>query len=69
MKKAKLISCSFYLLIAYCVPVQSCSKYTVITSQKNPADIYYKKKVAASYFWGIINKPQYVVDTACGIAV
>ena len=68
MKKAKCISYSIYLLLIYCMPVQSCSKYTVTTSQKNPADIYYKKKVTASYFWGIINKPQSVVDTACGKA-
>lgn len=69
MKKAKLISCGFYLfLIVYCVPVQSCSKYTVTTSQKNPADIHYKKKIVASYLWGLINKPHSVIDTACGKA-
>lgn len=69
MKKVKLISCSFYLfLVLYGVPLQSCSKYTITTSQKNPADVYYKKRVAASYFWGIVNKPQSVVDTACGSA-
>ena len=69
MKKGTLASWSLYLLLAiYCVPVQSCSKYTITTSQKNPADVYYKKRVAASYFWGIINKPQSIVDTACGSA-
>lgn len=69
MKKTTLISCCLYLLlIVYCVPVQSCSKYTIVTSQKNPADIHFKKKVAASYLWGLVNKPQYVIDTACGKA-
>lgn len=67
MQKAKRMSYSFcLLLIIYGIPVQSCSKYTVTTSKRDPADIYYKKKVATSYFWGIINKPQNVVDTACG---
>ena len=69
MKKAKLVSCCFYLsLIVFCIPVQSCSKYTLTTSQKNPADIHYKKKVVTSYLWGILNKPQNVIDTACGKA-
>jgi hypothetical protein len=69
MKKAKLYYCSFYfVLIAFCIPSQSCSKYTVTTSYRNPADITYKKRVAASYFWGIINKPHSVVDTTCGRA-
>ena len=67
MKKAKLTSCLYFLLI-YSVPQQSCSKYTVTTSQKDPADIHYKRKVAASYFWGIINKPHSMIDTTCGKA-
>jgi hypothetical protein len=69
MRKAKLISCSLYLLlIIYFVPLQGCSKYPVTTSQKNPADVQYKEKVAATYFWGIINKPHTVIDTTCGTA-
>lgn len=69
MRKAKVISFSMYFLLAvYFVPLQSCSKYPVTTSQKNPADIVYKKKVAATYFWGIINKPHSVIDTTCGTA-
>src|SRR5688572_10772594 len=69
MRKAKLVSCSLYLfLVVYCLPVQSCSKYTVTTSQKIHADVYYKKKVAVTYLWGIINKPHSVIDTTCGKA-
>ena len=69
MKRTKLYYCSLYLvLISLCAPTQSCSKYTVTTSYKNTADITYKKKVAATYFWGIINKPHSVVDTTCGKA-
>jgi hypothetical protein len=67
MKKTKLASFGFCLLLfVYCIPIQSCSKYTVTTSQKDPADIYYKKKIATSYFWGIVNKPRSIIDTACG---
>ena len=67
MRKTKLASFGFcVLIIVYCVPLQSCSKYTVTTTQRDPADVYYKKKIAASYFWGIINKPRSIIDTACG---
>ena len=66
MKKTSLsISLSLLILINIST-FQSCSKYTVTTSQKNPADIVYKKYHAASYFWGIINKPPTVMDTTCG---
>lgn len=69
MKKAKRLSCSVpLLLLFYTLPMQSCSKYTITTSQKDPADIHYKSRVATSYFWGIINKPQSVIDTTCGKA-
>ena len=69
MKKTTLMSCCVYFfLVVYCVPTQGCSKYTIVTSQKNPADIHFKKKVAASYLWGLVNKPQYIIDTACGKA-
>lgn len=54
------------IIFAYCLPLQSCSKYTVTTSQKLPADIRYKKKVSVTYLWGIINKPHSVIDTTCG---
>ena len=67
MKKIAGLSLSVYLLlIVYGTSLQSCSKYTVTTSQRNPADLIYKKRVAASYLWGIINKPHSVVDTTCG---
>lgn len=69
MKKANLVAFSLYLLLAgYGLPLQSCSKYTVTTSGRDPADIQFKRRVAASYFWGIINKPQSIADTACGSA-
>lgn len=69
MKKARWISGIFPLfLLVYGMPLQGCSKYTVTTSNRDPADIYYKKKLAASFFWGIINNPKNVVDTACGKA-
>jgi hypothetical protein len=45
-----------------------CSKYTVTTTQSTPGDIRFKNKVAASYLWGIINKPQSIVDSTCGTA-
>jgi hypothetical protein len=57
----------FIFIICWLV-LQGCSKYHVTTSQKNPGDISYKKKVAATYLWGIINKPHTIVDTACGTA-
>ena len=69
MKKTKLFYAAIYfVLVVYTVPVQSCSKYTVTTSEKDPADVYYKKKVVASYLWGAVNKPQRAVDTTCGSA-
>jgi hypothetical protein len=48
--------------------LQSCSKYTVITSQRDPADSYYKEKIATTFFWGLLNKPDRIVDTSCGSA-
>jgi hypothetical protein len=48
--------------------LQSCSKYTVTTSQKDPADIHYKEKTMASYFWGTVNNPHRTVDSTCGSA-
>lgn len=64
MKKMILYS-SFVLL--YGVTMTSCSKYTVTTSNRNTADVIYKKTVAKSYFWGIINAPHSVIDTTCGM--
>lgn len=46
----------------------SCSKYTVTTSHRNPADVIYKKTIAKSFLWGIINKPHTITDTTCGRA-
>lgn len=63
MKKAIFFSS---LVLCYWLPMESCAKYTVTTSQKNPADVVYKKTIAKSYLWGIITKPQTVMDTTCG---
>jgi hypothetical protein len=69
MKKTFFISFIFYsFLLVQVTSLESCAKYTVTTSYKNPADVVYKKKVAASYFWGIVNKPQSIIDTTCGHA-
>ncbi|MDQ6608257.1 MAG: hypothetical protein M3Y85_00330 [Bacteroidota bacterium] len=69
MQKRNLLSCLIFIMLAGSgMPLQGCSKYTVTTSEKDPADIYYKQKIAASYFWGIVNKPHRVVDTTCGTA-
>lgn len=69
MIKAKLLSFFFGAMLATVVlPVQSCSKYTVTTSQSDPADSYYKQRVTASYFWGLVNNPGRVVDSTCGSA-
>lgn len=66
MKKTIIITFSFCLLVSYSTTLQSCAKYTVTTSQKNTADVVYKKWVAKSYFWGAINKPHSMIDTTCG---
>ena len=69
MKKGKLFYAVAYLmLVVYTVPMQGCSKYTVTTNQKDPADVYYKKKIVTSYFWGVVNNPHKTVDTTCGSA-
>lgn len=67
MQQAKSFSTGIYflLMIAW-APLQGCSKYTVTTSNRDPADVYYKKRIAASFFWGIINNPKNITDTACG---
>ncbi|MBA3284398.1 MAG: hypothetical protein H0U27_04980 [Nitrosopumilus sp.] len=64
MKKIILYSS---ILLFYGVSITGCSKYTVTTDSRNPADVIYKKTVAKSYLWGIINKPHTVVDTTCGM--
>lgn len=56
------------MLVMNGMALQSCSKYTVTTSQKDPADIHYKQKIMASYFWGTINNPHRTVDSTCGSA-
>ena len=68
MKKSKSLHFIVLLFSLYSFSLQSCSKYTVTTSQRDPADVAYKKKVMASYLWGIINNPHRTVDTACGSA-
>ena len=69
MTKRK-ISCYLIstLLLFNSIIIQGCSKYTVTTSQKDPADVYYKQKVMASYFWGTVNNPHRTVDSTCGSA-
>lgn len=44
-----------------------CSKYTVTTTENNPADIAFKQKVITSLWWGKVNHPQRLVDS-CGNA-
>ncbi|MFL5741270.1 MAG: hypothetical protein ACJ75B_13690 [Flavisolibacter sp.] len=69
MKPAKYLS-AVYLGIALSMlspTLPSCSKYTVTTTENNPADVYFKKKVMTSYFWGKVSKPQRLVDS-CGDA-
>src|SRR4051812_24162394 len=56
-----------FLLVTVSPCIQSCSKYTVTTTENNPADVYFKKKVMTSYFWGKVSKPQRLVDS-CGNA-
>ena len=69
MKKSFLFSLNIsFIIIINVSTLPGCSKYTVTTTQKNPSDIVYKKFHGASYFWGIINKPQTIVDTTCGRA-
>ena len=55
-------------LVMNAIAIQGCSKYTVTTSQKDPADVYYKQKTMASYFWGTVNNPHRAVDSTCGSA-
>ena len=67
MKKTCSLSITLFLFVLVSITtLPGCSKYTITTSQKNPADLVYKKYTAASYFWGIINKPAAVIDTSCG---
>jgi hypothetical protein len=66
MKKTCILSIAIYLLIIFCsTGLQSCSKYTVTTSYRNTSDIIYKKRIATSYLWGILNKPSTIIDTTC----
>lgn len=66
MKKTFILSTIIYLSIIFCCTgLQSCSRYTVTTSYKNTSDVIYKKQIATSYFWGILNKPSTIIDTTC----
>lgn len=56
------------MLFAVALFTMGCARYSIMPSQKDPADIHYKKKTAGSYFWGIVNNPHRVVDTTCGTA-
>lgn len=69
MKNTTFFS-SWFTLAAFSslLTLQSCSKYTVTTSQRDPADSYYKEKVATTFFWGLVNKPDRLVDSTCGPA-
>jgi hypothetical protein len=66
MKKKFLPVLCLSFMVVSVTGLQSCSKYTVTTGYKNPSDIVYKKYIATTYFWGIVNKPASVVDTTCG---
>ena len=69
MKKANGVSrFAFRLMIAGSVLIIGCSKYTVTTGQRDPADSYYKQRTTTTFFWGLVNKPDRVVDTTCGNA-
>jgi hypothetical protein len=63
----KTILYSIFALICW-LPITGCSKYTVAPGYQNTSDVIYKKTVAKSYFWGIINKPHTIKDTTCGKA-
>jgi hypothetical protein len=66
MKKIHFFSAGIVLSILVCSTVlQSCSKYTVTTTYKNSSDLIYKKQIATSYLWGIVNKPGTVIDATC----
>lgn len=65
MKKILLYST---VMLVYMMPMMGCAKYTVAPAYQNTADVVYKKTVAKSYFWGIINKPHTIKDTTCGKA-
>ena len=56
------------MLLLNGIIIPGCSKYTVTTSQKDPADVYYKQKIMTSYFWGTVNNPHRAVDSTCGSA-
>jgi hypothetical protein len=49
------------------VGTSSCVHYTITTTENNPADIAFKKKVVKALWWGKINVPQRLVDS-CGDA-
>ena len=55
------------LVACFTVATTGCSRYTVTTTENNPADVAFKQKVITSLWWGKINKPQRLVDS-CGNA-
>jgi hypothetical protein len=69
MKKVKFLFPFVFSLavIGIGTNIQGCSKYTITTTEHNPADVYFKKKVIASYFWSKWNYPQRLADS-CGDA-
>jgi hypothetical protein len=54
-------------LVMVSITTPGCSKYTVTTTENNPADVAYKKKVLTSLWWGKIDNPQRLADS-CGNA-
>src|SRR3954470_24743076 len=66
MRPVKPIASIVIACILFATPaLESCSRYTITTSEKDPADVYYKKKVMASYFWSKWNNPKQLMDS-CG---
>src|SRR5215210_6999319 len=69
MNKSKCIRTIFCFVIAVnAMLLQGCAKYTVTTTQRDPVDVAYKKRIMASYLWGIINNPHRSIDSTCGAA-
>src|SRR5690348_17035377 len=64
-KKALTVLCLCLMIVSF-TALEGCSKYTVTTSFRNPSDLVYKKYIATTYFWGIVNKPHSIIDSTCG---
>jgi hypothetical protein len=64
MKISKLI---VVIIATLWFTVESCSTYTVTTATRTPADeMYFNKRVIASYFWSTLNVPPRLVDSCYG---